>query len=323
MARVHLLSAARPGDRYWDSRADWDLNAMREAAAAGRFGIHSLVEDPGEADVVLFVETSTCAGPYFESVRANPTYREHRRKCYVYCATDLVLPLVPGVFPSIASRNYLDAWTRAGGYIGIRESEQLRFDPESRPSRLFSFVGSSATHRVRSEVLRLSHPDALIVNTDAAPGASATSAAPDTRYRETVLDSAFVLCPRGGGPSTFRLMETMMMGRAPVIISDAWCAPTGPNWDQFSVRVAERDVQQIPELLADLRSRSTEMGSNARRAWLDWFGPETQFHRTVDWVLELDGQAAAREGWHRLLPMSKAARPFHLLRWAKYRVRRS
>jgi hypothetical protein len=323
VARVHLLSAARPGDRYWDSRADWDLNAMREAAAADRFGIHSAVEDPGEADVVLFVETSTCAGPYFESVRANPTYREHRRKCYVYCATDLVLPLVPGVFPSIASQNYLDAWTRAGGYIGIRESEQLRFAPESRPSRLFSFVGSSATHRVRSEVLRLSHPDALIVNTDAAPGASATSAAPDTRYRETVLDSAFVLCPRGGGPLTFRLMETMMMGRAPVIISDAWCAPTGPNWDQFSVRVAERDVQQIPELLADLRSRSTEMGSNARRAWLDWFGPETQFHRTVDWVLELDGQAAAREGWRRLLPLSKAARPFHLLRWAKYRVRRS
>jgi hypothetical protein len=295
---------------------------MRAAAASDRFGVHELSDDPDEADLVLFVETSTCAGPYFESVRANPVYREHRRKCYVYCATDLIVPLVPGVFPSIARENYLAAWTRAGGYIGIQEGDRLRFEPGGRPSHLFSFVGSSATHRVRSEILQLSHPDALIVNTDEAPGASATSAAPDTRYRDALLDSAFVLCPRGGGPSTFRLMETMMMGRAPVIISDAWCAPSGPNWDQFSVRVAERDVQRIPQLLEGLRSRASEMGSGARTAWLEWFGPETQFQRTVDWTLELDERAAERGRWHRLLPLSKAARPFHLLRWAKYRVRR-
>ncbi len=295
---------------------------MREGAASDRFGVHSLVEDPGEANVVIFVETSTCAGPYFESVRANPTYREHRRKCYVYCATDLILPLVPGVFPSIARENYLPAWTRAGGYIGIRETEKLRFQPERRPSRLFSFVGSSATHGIRGEILRLSHPDAVIVNTDEAPGASATSAAPDTRYRDTLLDSAFVLCPRGGGPSTFRLMETMMMGRSPVIVSDAWCPPTGPDWDQFSVRVAERDVRGIPDLLESLGSRAEEMGAAARTAWLDWFAPETQFHRTVDWALELDGQSAARDGWGRLRPWWKAARPFPVLRWAKYRVRR-
>ncbi len=321
MARVHLLCAAAPGDRYWDSRAHWDLEAMRQAAAADRFGVHALVEDPREADVVLFVETSICAGQYFESVRTHPAYREHRRKCYVYCATDEIVPLVPGVFPSIARENYLPAWTRAGGYIGVREGERLKFDPERRPARLFSFVGSSANHRVRGELLRLSHPDALIVDTDKAPGASATSADPDDRYRDALLDSAFVLCPRGGGPSTFRLMETMMMGRAPVIISDAWCPPTGPSWKQFSVRVAERDVQRIPELLEGLRSQASEMGSEARTAWLDWFGPQTQFHRTVEWALELDGQATSRSGWGRLAPWARAARPFHLLRWAKYRFR--
>jgi hypothetical protein len=295
---------------------------MRESAAADRFGVHALVEDPREADVVLFVETSICAGPYFESVRAHQAYREHRRNCYVYCATDLIVPLVPGVFPSITRANYLPAWTRAGGYIGVRESERLRFDPERRPTRLFSFIGSRANHPVRGELLGLSHPDALIVDTDEAPGVSATSADPDTRYRDALLDGEFVLCPRGGGSSTFRLMETMMMGRAPVIISDAWCPPTGLDWDRFSVRVAERDVQRIPELLDALRSRGGEMGSEARRAWLDWFAPETQFHRTIEWALELDGQAAARDGWRRVRPWSKAARPFHLLRWAKYRFRR-
>ncbi len=56
------------------------------------------------------------------------------------------------------------------------------------------------------------------------------------------------------------------------------------------------------------------MGSDAREAWLEWFGPETQFHRTAEWVLELEGQAEARDGWGRLRPWWKAARPFHVLR---------
>jgi exostosin family protein len=295
---------------------------MLEAAATNRFKGHVLVESPEEADIVLFVETSTCAGPYFESVRRDKTYREHRQKSYVYCATDLILPVVPGVFPSIARENYLQAWTRAGGYIGITERDGLTFDAEREPTRLFSFIGASAAHRVRRQLMRLAHPEGLLVDTTTAPRVGVSKSEYERRYYEALVDSAFILCPRGGGPSSFRLMEAMITGRAPVIISDAWCPPTGPDWDRFSVRVPEREVHRIPELLEESRNRAREMGLEARRAWLDWFGPETRFHRTIEWTLELHRLATARQRWRRLRPWAGAAHPYHAMRWARYRLRR-
>jgi Exostosin family len=322
VSRIHLLSASQPGDRYWDERAHWDLNAMRQAASTDRFKSHSLVESPEEADLILFVETSTCAGPYFESIRRHDTFQEHRRKSYVYCATDVILPLVPGVFPSISRHDFLEAWSRSGGYIGIHESEALTFDPESRPSRLFSFVGSSATHRVRKRVMHLNHPAGLLIDTSKEPAEALSRAQYERRYRDALLDSAFILCPRGGSPSTFRLMEAMIMGRVPVIISDEWCPPTGPDWGSFSIRVAESDVDDIPRLLETNWPKAQELGLNARRAWLDWFGPETAFHRTVEWTLELHARSAEREGRGRATPWWNAARPFHLLRRGKHRFSR-
>jgi hypothetical protein len=58
--------------------------------------------------------------------------------------------------------------------------------------------------------------------------------------------SKFVLCPRGYACSRWRLFETMMAGRVPVIISDQWVPPEGPAWERFSVRVSQKHVAQPP-----------------------------------------------------------------------------
>jgi hypothetical protein len=294
---------------------------MVEAAARDRFKSHPTVARPEDADLVLFVETSTCAGPYFESVRKHPAFKEQPDRCYVYCATDVIVPVVPGVFPSITKENYLPAWTRAGGYVGIREREGFSFDPGWQPKHLFSFVGTSASHPVRKSVLGLSHPDGQILDTSAEEGGALSRSEYRRRYRDALLDSAFILCPRGGGSATFRLMEAMIMGRAPVIVSDSWVAPTGPDWDRFAIRVPEGDVDRIPELLEARRTDAAEMGRSARQAWLDWFGPETAFHRTIEWALELQRESSARQGLGRLRPKLKAAYPYHLLRRCRYHLR--
>jgi hypothetical protein len=321
MSRVHLMTASRRGSRYWDRRAHWDLNAMIAAAGRDRCGIHSLVNRPEDADLILFVETSTCGGPYFELVRKSRAYREHRDRCYVYCATDLIVPLVPGIFPSVTKETYLPAWTRAGGYIGIYERDELKFDPDRRPTELFSFMGASSTHPVRAEVMRLTHPEGLLLDTSSEQGPALPKLEYRRRYRDALLDSAFILCPRGGGPTTFRLMEAMFMGRVPVVISDSWVAPTGPDWNSFSIQVPEDAVERIPELLEARRPEAAAMGAMARQEWLEWFGPETAFHRTIEWTLELQSAAPERRGLRRLRPDLRAALPYHLLRRVRYRSR--
>jgi hypothetical protein len=43
--------------------------------------------------------------------------------------------------------------------------------------------------------------------------------------------------------------ETLLAGRVPVIVSDAWAAPTGIDWQRCSIRVREAEVSRIPALL--------------------------------------------------------------------------
>jgi hypothetical protein len=315
VARVHLLSAASSQDP--DPKAFLDLEQMRAAAAADRFGVHSVVVEPGDADLILFVETSTAAGSYFERVRRHPVYRRHRERSYLFSSTDRVVALLPGVYASIERRWYREAWTRSGHYLGVKERPGLAYDAHSQPSLLFSFVGNGAAHPVRRRILALAHPHALL-----ADSAAATATTGADRYTESIRSASFVLCPRGGGVSSFRLFETMMLGRVPVVVSDPWVAPEGPDWDRFSVRIAERDVAQIPALLEERAAEASAMGAAARAEWLDWFSPEVSFHRTVQWCLELAEHAGERSGARRFVPRVQMLRPYHAARWGATLARR-
>jgi len=318
MATVHLLSAAPAGPQT-PARAFLDLEHLRAAAAVDRRGVHRLVGSPEAADLVLFVEVSQFAGPYFERVRRHEVFRAHRDKSYLFCSTDRFIPFLPGVYASIEWAWHRPSWTRPGHYVNVREDEVLRYVPPSaEPRHLFSFLGSAATHPVRRRVLALRHPRALVVDTQAEAAAGARPEDYRGRYARSVQESAFVLCPRGGGTASFRLFETMMLGRAPVIVSDGWVPPVGPDWESFSVRVAEDAVEEIPALLEARAASARAMGEAARGAWLDWFSPESSFHTVVEACLELH-RRGARPRWQYAAPYLQLLRPYHAARWAAWR----
>ena len=313
MARVHLLSAA-PADSP-DPKAFLDLEQMRASAAADSFRAHEVVDDPAAADLILFVETSGAAGRYFGRVVRHPVYRAHRDRSYLFCSTDRPLARLPGVYASIERRWYRPAWTRSSGYLGVYERPGLAFDQSREPSLLFSFAGSGSAHAVRRAVLGLSRADALVVDSDAQP----LELEP---YADSIHDAAFVLSPRGGGTTTFRLFEAMMLGRAPVIVSDDWVAPEGPAWGAFSLRVPEREVAGIPALLEARRPEAQAMGAAARAAWLEWFSPAAAFHRSVESCLELARLSPARRGLRRYSPYPQFLRPLHASRVVADALRR-
>jgi len=117
------------------------------------------------------------------------------------------------------------------------------------------------------------------------------------RYAETLARSKFVLCPRVIGTTSYRLFETMQMRRVPVIISDAWVPPVGPDWGSFSIRVAENKIAEIPEILNLYVDRYEEMGKKARQAWEEWFSPEVLFHRLAENVAILMSSDDILDEW--------------------------
>jgi hypothetical protein len=231
--------------------------------------------------------------------------------------------MLPGVYASVERSWYWPNWTRPSHYLGVREGGYLRYDPgyAARPY-LFSFVGSTASHTVRRGIMELGRPDALLIETQAGPGdpGALTREEYQQRYADSVKQSAFVLCPRGGGASSFRLFEAMMLGRVPVIIADQWVPPKGPDWESFSVRIKEADVHTIPDLLQARLSEAGQMGAAARAVWLEWFSESVSFHRVVESCLELTASASSRAGVRRYAPHLQLLRPYHAARWLAKRL---
>ena len=112
-------------------------------------------------------------------------------------------------------------------------------------------------------------------------------------YWEEFGASKFILCPRGLGSSTIRVQEAMQAGRVPVIIAIDWVAPTGPAWEEFSLRVPEGLVSDIPALLAAREGDAAEMGRLARAEWERYYEPRKAF---VRWLLSLIDEIGT-PGW--------------------------
>lgn len=277
--QVYLLSAytGSPTTLLW----------LLESAEADPFGRHRLVDDADQADVILFAENHAHGDPYCLSVRHHPVYRRFPKKCFIYHDDDNAVAVMRGIYPSIRRRDYLVDRCRSAGYIArIVENEAIRYDPTPRTRKyLYSFLGE-ANSQVRSALLSSAHPNGLIRDTTGVrlwqmePGFKRDLFV--TQYADAILDSQFVLCPRGFGPATFRLFEAMEMGRAPVILSDEWIPPQGPRWDEFSVQVPECRVGEISAILSNYSDRHEVMGLLARRAWEQWFAKAVCFHRLIE-----------------------------------------
>jgi hypothetical protein len=277
--RVHLLSAypGTPTTLIW----------LRESAEEDPFGQHRLVDDPDQADAILFAENHAHGDPYCLSVRHHPVYRRFPEKCFIYHDDDNAVAVLRGIYPSIRRRDYLIDRCRSAGYIGrIVENQAIRYDPTPRTRRyLYSFLGE-ANSQVRIALLSSAHSNGVIRETTGVrlwqmePGLKRDLFM--TQYAEAILDSQFVLCPAGFGPATFRLFEAMEMGRAPVILSDEWVPPQGPRWDEFSIRVPECRASEISAILSDYSGRYEVMGHLARRAWEQWFAKPVCFHRLIE-----------------------------------------
>jgi hypothetical protein len=318
VAKVLLLSATPRDDRTDYNRAP--LEALRESARVDRFRRHSLEENAHAADLILFAEFYG-GGFHFERVRAHPVVRRHRAKCFLFSSNAQVIPFLPGVYASLDGR-WSSRRTCGGFYLGLPRNEFSTFtSPDEGLPYLYSFMGSVENAPVRRELAQLSHPRGFFQDTaDEFVRLLQREMSPREprdyfrRYAELTKASKFVLCPRGLGAATVRLFETMRMGRAPVILSDEWVPPKGPNWEKFSLRVAEKDFRRIPELLEEREHMAVPMGQLARREWEEWFSEEVAFHRVVESCLEIKRRRRVPESLARWPVYLQLARPFHFQR---------
>jgi hypothetical protein len=283
--KVYLATAS---SFYW---SDDYRQEFKSIACQDRIGTHQLTDDPASADIILFIDMHQHPDDWWMgALHRHPLTKQYPGKVFVYDERDNPWYVAPGVYVSLSSSKYDSNCQRSGCYFTLKNDLiEAASTQDVTPDLLFSFMGAMS-HSIRRKVVTLKHTRAVIEDTSHVSffASIETDEQRDfmnrqkERYKEILLRSKFILCPRGMGTSSFRLFESMAVGRVPVIISDAWVAPQGPDWESCSLRVAESQVEAIPELLEAKEASFQELSDNARHVWKEWFAADVRFHQVIE-----------------------------------------
>lgn len=292
-ARVYLTQTPYAAQAWG---GDGLRRRFREQYEAGTRQPFRLVASAAEADLIVYCEEyQESEGTFAPKLRAERLVAEFPERVFVLSSEDRPLGFLSGIYASMPHSRFNHGRFRSGGYFGeinplIAQAEHER--PDRAPRLLFSFIGAR-TSRVRATLLKhFASTERWTVRETGNTQFNIGVDDPAKRegqlaYLGTILNSAFVLCPRGFGTSSFRLFETMRLGRAPVILADEWVPPCGPAWPNCSIRVAEHQVAHLPDLLAARAHEADELGRRAREEWERWFAPAVYASRCLEWIHDL------------------------------------
>lgn len=308
--KVYLASLGIPLEHSSVPRFAQQLAGQRQPRR------HQRVDDPREADIVLFTERHLLAADWtLRSVRTSEVARRFRSKVCVYNGRDRPWRCLPGVYVSMPASGFVPRWQVAGSYYAIEPpADRIGVDPaDIDHDLLFSFVGGT-THRCREDIFRLDASRAYGARTDDFLFHNPRSGRFEElrrRFAEVTLRSKFVLCPRGHGTSSFRLDETLSAGRVPVIIADGSVPPAGPNWDAIAIRWPEVRISELPGYLREHESAAIDMGRRAGAAFAGWFAQDVVLSHQLDQLERLagsEGFARFRSGGYKNTQYFRALR---------------
>lgn len=77
-------------------------------------------------------------------------------------------------------------------------------------------------------------------------------------YNKLLLKSRYTLAPSGSGPNSIRFWEALGAGSIPVLLADTLELPEHELWDDTIVRIAEKDVYKIYEILGEINKEEEE-----------------------------------------------------------------
>jgi len=317
-----------PPPKYTGDWYDYPRQRIIESYQQDNYGEHHLVDDPEKADVIIIASNHNFAplglGILFESV-----FRKYASKCVVIESGDYPSPVIGGLCASWkrsdCASNLALGWCYH--HPGAAEPKLVRQPMLLSNRYLWSFIGSKSTHPIREMLFKIKHNRAFVQDTSATSlpnlrriTSPAAQAEFTNTFEKVLAESAFVVCPRGLGPSSMRIFEAMRAGRAPVIISDEWTAPPFIDWDKCSLRIPECATGSITEILQQQENSAERLGNFAYQEWERVLGPNGLFHYTVTASLQLldkrpytfSIQRARRYGLLIQEPWRR-----HMLRWLK------
>jgi hypothetical protein len=263
----------------------------------------AITDKPTDADFfILFESFGFKQYKHRKTLLADPVIRKYLNKIIAINYDDHPVPFFPGLYTSLRNWQFDSAVHRSICYPKTHNTE-ITASPIPSDAYQFSFVGNPKSHSSRQEIIGLFQHFNSAFCRAVSQDFHAYSNTEKQHYAKVIENSRFVLCPRGFSPATYRLFEVMEAGRCPVIISDTWVPPAGPDWSTCTIRIPERDICRLPQILRPCEADAALMGRAARAEWDRCFSPNARFQRYaqdfLDIATHLQRQTHSLEDWGR------------------------
>ena len=265
-----------------------------------------LVSSARDADLVVLLESCT-----FKTRHDIPMYRallqEHgpeRLCCINY--EDGPPGFLPGLYSSLESYRFDPELHRSWPHLKLPNERIDETDASTRdaaPLLLFTFSGA-CSHPLRR---------ALFDKFESRPGRHKVreikrwydhNDAERMQYVVDIAQSKFVLCPRGIASYSHRILETLALGRVPVVIADDWVPFSIPEAGYF-VRLAECRIDDLEAILGGEESRYDVLSARAREVYQKNFRPDVRYVVALQQLAALSrakssclGQAELKDRWN-------------------------
>jgi hypothetical protein len=260
---------------------------------------YQLVTDPNVADLILL--TDGRFDNKANEIRCNELLKQYTSKCFVLSNEDCPLPLFRGVYASaeksiynfnrIRSTSYTDGFDPHKNEFIVNSIRNIDSRDDGGKKYLFSFIGRNS-HLIREKIfsMNFSRQDVYIKDSSESfdlYDKNLKDKAEQLRYSEIMKLSKFALCPRGCGANSIRLFEAMQLGVAPVIISDEWILPYGPDWKECSIVISSKNLNSLEKILIEKESSYNIIGKNAQAVYKKYFAPEVYFEYLIKNCLDI------------------------------------
>lgn len=229
------------------------------------------VMSPDLADIILIQEKGSFKDfRYIHKLVLDPIVSKYTEKVFTINGDDCATGLLRGLYTSLPKSRFDFKIHRAIPYMQYPNELIFQTHPDVEPEYLASWRGNPKSNAIRPKMISLfgSQKSFRLETTN-----SWLNHQDDEKevYRDLILNAKFSLCPAGWAPVSFRIYESMALGRCPVIIADEFVPPLGPDWKSFALFYPQKKIAELDQFLRKHESSYKELGMKACQAWQIYF----------------------------------------------------
>ncbi|MEJ5961897.1 exostosin domain-containing protein [Pedobacter immunditicola] len=237
-------------------------------------GVHE-VFNPDKADAIIIQEENSFKNfRYIKNLELDELVSAYPEKVFTINSDDCATGLLRGLYTSLPSYKYNPNIHALVPYMHFpNEYINAEHSDQQTPVYLAGWRGNINSNSLRPKMVSLleTKSDFCIEKTD-----SWLNHDEDEKkaYVNVIRASKFSLCPAGWVPVSFRIYESMALGRCPVILADDFVPPNGPDWRDFALFYPEKELGGLPSFLRRNEYLAMGMGKSALEAWRKYFSSD-------------------------------------------------